>query len=147
MMQLNFIIWKYLWLTLLNWNIFTGNNIVWKFGPYSFDFFWFPEIYLLKNIATARSKCTTKYENMMSYNWDYIVPDQIDLTDFCSDDWQVIKNRLNEEVFMFVKDAILTKNKFAVFFMSFLNILWKNNFLAILFRLKTKSQTNIFRNF
>ena len=51
---------------------------------------------------------------MMSYNRDYIVPDQIDLTDFCSDDWQVIKNRLNEEVFMFAKDAMLTKNKFAV---------------------------------
>ena len=33
---------------------------------------------MLKSIATARSECTTKQENMASYNTDYIVPYLID---------------------------------------------------------------------
>ena len=38
---------------------------------------------MLKIIATARSECTTKYENKASYKTDYIVPD---LIDFFGDD-------------------------------------------------------------
>ena len=33
---------------------------------------------ILKNIATAHSECTTKYENKASFNKDYIVPNLID---------------------------------------------------------------------
>ena len=38
---------------------------------------------ILKNIRTARSECTTQYENKASYNTDYIV---LDLIDFLGDD-------------------------------------------------------------
>ena len=43
---------------------------------------------MLKDIATARSECTTNQENKASYNTYYIVPD---LTDFFGDDWKEIK--------------------------------------------------------
>ena len=33
---------------------------------------------MLKTIAMARSECTAKHENKVSYNTDYIVPDLID---------------------------------------------------------------------
>ena len=33
---------------------------------------------MLKSTATARSECTAKHENKVSYNTDYIVPDSID---------------------------------------------------------------------
>ena len=33
---------------------------------------------ILKSIAMARSECTAKYKNKVSYNTDYIVPDLID---------------------------------------------------------------------
>ena len=43
---------------------------------------------MLKSIATARSECTEKQENVASYNTYYIVPD---LIDFFGDDWKGIK--------------------------------------------------------
>ena len=45
---------------------------------------------LLKSIVTARSECTVKEENKVSYNTDYIVPD---LIDFFGDDWKEIKTQ------------------------------------------------------
>ena len=41
---------------------------------------------MLKIIATARSECTAKHENKMSYNTDYLVPDLNDFFDFFDDD-------------------------------------------------------------
>ena len=38
---------------------------------------------MLKSIAMARNECTTKHENKVSYNIDYIVPN---LIDFFGDD-------------------------------------------------------------
>ena len=38
---------------------------------------------MLKGIATARSECTAKHENKVSYNGDYIVPN---LIEFFGDD-------------------------------------------------------------
>ena len=38
---------------------------------------------MLKITAMARSECTAKHENKVSYNTDYIVPD---LIDFFGDD-------------------------------------------------------------
>ena len=43
---------------------------------------------MLKSNATARSECTTKYENKASYNANYIIPD---LTDFFGHDWKEIR--------------------------------------------------------
>ena len=42
---------------------------------------------MLKNIATARSGCTTKDKNMASLNTDYTVPDS---TDFFGNDLKAI---------------------------------------------------------
>ena len=39
--------------------------------------------YMLKNIAVTHRECTTKHENKVTYNTDYIVPD---LIDFFGDD-------------------------------------------------------------
>ena len=33
---------------------------------------------MLKSIAVARSECTTKQANKVSYNTDFIIPDLID---------------------------------------------------------------------
>ena len=67
---------------------------------------------MLESIATARSECTAKYKNKASYNTDYIVPD---LTEF----FLVMiekrsKRRLKNEIFIFVKSIVLTKNWFVV---------------------------------
>ena len=53
---------------------------------------WFFLIFdiMLKSIATARSECTAKQENKVSYNTYYIVPD---LIDFFGDDWKEIKTQ------------------------------------------------------
>ena len=45
---------------------------------------------MLKSIATARSECTAKQENIASYNTYYIVPD---LIDFFGDDWKEFKTQ------------------------------------------------------
>ena len=45
---------------------------------------------MLKSIATARSECTAKQENKVSYNTYYIVPD---LIDFFGDDSKEIKTQ------------------------------------------------------
>ena len=66
---------------------------------------------MLKSIATARSECTTKHENKASYNTDYIVPD---LIDFFGDDWKEIKTQTEKEIFIIVKNIVLTKNWFVV---------------------------------
>ena len=64
---------------------------------------------MLKSIATARSECTAKQENKVSYNTYYIVPDLIDF-------FEVIKKRskrsLKKEIFIIVKNIVLTKNWF-----------------------------------
>ena len=35
---------------------------------------------MLKSIAMARSECTVKHKNKVSYNTDYIVPDLINFS-------------------------------------------------------------------
>ena len=45
---------------------------------------------MLKSISTARSECTTKQENKVRYNTDYIV---LVLIDFFGDDWKKIKTQ------------------------------------------------------
>ena len=64
-----------------------------------------------KNIATARTECTTKHENKASYNTDYLVPD---LIEFFGNDWNEIKLTLKKEIFIYVKNIVLTKNWFVV---------------------------------
>ena len=68
---------------------------------------------MLKTIATARSERTAKQENKASYNTDYIVPD---LIDFFDDDWKGIKTKteMKKEIFIIVKNFVLTKNWFVV---------------------------------
>ena len=39
------------------------------------------DLWMLKSIATASSKCTTKHQNKVNYNTDYIVPDMIGFFD------------------------------------------------------------------
>ena len=46
---------------------------------------------MLKSIATARSECTAKYKNKVSYNTDYIVPDLIDFF------WRWLKSDQNAD--------------------------------------------------
>ena len=48
---------------------------------------------MLKSNATARSECTTKYENKASYNANYIIPD---LTDFFGHDWKEIRTYIEK---------------------------------------------------
>ena len=48
---------------------------------------------MLKTIATARSECTSKHFNKVTYNTDYIVPD---LVDFFGDDLKEIKTHTEE---------------------------------------------------
>ena len=67
---------------------------------------------MLKSITTARSECTTKHENKASYNTDCIVPDLIDL--FLAMIEKRSKRRLEKEIFIFVKNIVLTKNWFVV---------------------------------
>ena len=64
---------------------------------------------MLKSIATTRSECTAKQENKASYNTYYIVPD---LIDFFGDDWKEIKTQTEKEIFIIVKNIVLTKNWF-----------------------------------
>ena len=66
---------------------------------------------MLKSIATARSECTIKQENKASYNTDYIVPH---LIDFLAMIEKRSKRRLEKEIFIFVKNIVLTKNWFVV---------------------------------
>ena len=66
---------------------------------------------MLKSIATARSECTIKHEIKASYNTDYIVPD---LIDFLAMIEKRSKRRLEKEIFIFVKNIVLTKNWFVV---------------------------------
>ena len=59
-----------------------------------------------KSIATARSECTAKHEKKASYNTNYIVPD---LIEFFGDDWKEIKAQMKKEIFIIVKNIVLTK--------------------------------------
>ena len=64
---------------------------------------------LLKTIATARSECRAKQENKASCNTDNIFHD---LIDFFGDDCKEIKTQTKKEIFIIVKDIVLTKNWF-----------------------------------
>ena len=66
---------------------------------------------MLKSIATACSECTAKHENKASFNTDYIVPD---LIDFLAVIEKRSKRRLKKEIFISVKNIVLTKNWFVV---------------------------------
>ena len=66
---------------------------------------------MLKSIATACSECTAKHENKASFNTDYIVPD---LIDFLAVIEKRSKHRLKKEIFISVKNIVLTKNWFVV---------------------------------
>ena len=66
---------------------------------------------MLKSIATTRSECTAKYENKASYNTDYIVPNFID---YFGDIEKRSNCRLKKEIFMIVKNIVLTKIWFVV---------------------------------
>ena len=67
---------------------------------------------MLKSIATARSGCTAKHENKASYSTDYIVPDLVDF--FLAMIEKRSKRTLKKEMFLFVKNIVLTKNWFVV---------------------------------
>ena len=69
---------------------------------------------MLKSIPTTRSEWTAKQENKVSYNTHYIIPD---LIDFFGDDWKRSKRWLKKEIFIIVKNIVLTKNWF--FFSNF----------------------------
>ena len=58
---------------------------------------------MLKSIA-APSECTAKQENKASYNTDYIVSTLTSMA----------KPRLKKEIFIIVKNIVLTKNWFIV---------------------------------
>ena len=77
-------------------NIATRNNIVMKrvivIRVVKLRFLLIYEI-MLKSIATARSECTSKLENIASYNTYYIVPD---LIDFFGDNWKEIEKRMKK---------------------------------------------------
>ena len=64
---------------------------------------------MLKSIATARSECTAKQENKASYNADYIVSDLIDLFAMIENR---SKRRLKKEIFIIIKNIVLTKSWF-----------------------------------
>ena len=66
---------------------------------------------MLKSIATARSEGTAKHENKASYNTDYTV---LNLIDYFGDIDKRSKHRLKKEIFIIVKNIILTKNWFVV---------------------------------
>ena len=59
---------------------------------------------MLKNIATTRCECTKKHENKAIYNTDCVTPDLIEDGD------NLKENSLKKEVFIFVKNVVLTKN-------------------------------------
>ena len=59
----------------------------------------------------ARSECPAKHENKASYKTDYIVPDLIDFLPMIE---KRSKRRLKKEIFIFVKNIVLTKNWFVV---------------------------------
>ena len=56
----------------------------------------------------ARSECTAKHKNKVSYNTGYIVPYLIDF--FLAKIEKRSKRRLKKEIFIFVKSTVLTKN-------------------------------------
>ena len=64
---------------------------------------------MLKSIAMARSECTAKHENKANHNTDYLVSD---LTDFFVMTEKRSKRRLKKEIFIIVKNIVLTKNWF-----------------------------------
>ena len=63
---------------------------------------------MLKIIATARSECTTKYENMTSYNTDYIVSGLIDIF---GDDWKEIRKQIKRPYVPLKNSSSNFKNK------------------------------------
>ena len=89
------------------------------------------------------SECTLKYENMASYNADFIVPDLIGFFDV---DRKKIKRQIkNTRIFMFVKNARILLREFA---MNFLRTLRENTVSTnFYFPLKIKSPITIFITF
>ena len=65
---------------------------------------------MLKSVGTAGSECTAKQEKKASYNTYYIVPD---LINFFGNDWKDIKTQTEKEIFIILKNIVLTKNWFA----------------------------------
>ena len=64
---------------------------------------------MLKSVRTAGSECTAKQEKKASYNTYYIVPD---LINFFGNDWREIKTQTEKEIFIILKNIVLTKNWF-----------------------------------
>ena len=62
---------------------------------------------MLKSIATARRTCTAKHENKVRYNTNYIVPNLIPTLAKIE---KKSKRRLKKEIFIIVKNIVLTKN-------------------------------------
>ena len=74
--------------------------------------------YYKKNIATARSECTTKHENKASCNTDYLVPDLNILIWVLDENTDLKKNWLKLGLFL-------------VFPTNFLSAIWKIKVLVI----------------
>ena len=66
---------------------------------------------MLKSIALARSTRTAKHENKASCNTDYIIPNLIPTLVKIE---KKSKRRLKKEIFIIVKNIVLTKNWFVV---------------------------------
>ena len=64
---------------------------------------------MLKSIATSWSECSVKHENKPSCNTGYIVSD---LIYFLAMFGKRSKHRLKKEIFIFVKNIVLSKNCF-----------------------------------
>ena len=77
---------------------------------------------MLRSIATARSRYTTKYENKSSYSTDCIV---LNLIDFLAMIEKRSEHKLKREIFIFVKYIVLTKNWFLV------SIFWEFLFILV----------------
>ena len=59
-----------------------------------------------------RNECSTKHENKANYNRDFIVPDLNFF--FLAMVVKRSKHGLKKEIFIFIKNIVLTKNWFAV---------------------------------
>ena len=103
---------------------------------------------MLKSIATACSDCTAKHENKVDCNTDYIVPDLIDFLAIIERRWKL---RLKKEIFIIVKNIVLTKDWFVVSnfweFPKHHTAYGKIMFWQSVFPTKTKFKFTTFRTF
>ena len=65
----------------------------------------------VENHCNSRSECTAKQENKTSYTTDHTVPI---LIDFFGDDLKEIKTQTEKEIFIIVKNIVMTENWFIV---------------------------------